>query len=91
MNDRHYAYIIYSIEFDKYYKGYSSNPLRRLEEHNSGRSHYTSQFCPWKLVYIEEFIEKSDALKREKGLKKYSKDQVLELIKLSKNVINQFL
>lgn len=32
---------------DKTYIGYTHNLMRRLDEHNSGQSHYTSRFMPW--------------------------------------------
>jgi putative endonuclease len=40
-----------------------------VEQHNSGKSNYTSKKIPWKLVYIEQFEEKSAAIKRERFLK----------------------
>jgi len=66
-----YVYIIYSPKYDKYYKGFTLNPQKRLEEHNDGLSRYTSNFRPWKLVFLEKFNDKTKALKRERGLKKY--------------------
>ena len=90
MENRYFVYIIYSGTHDKYYRGYSTNPIKRLMQHNNQESEYTSRFCPWELVYIEEVPTKSDAIKREKGLKKYAKNQIEDLIKLPKNIINQF-
>ncbi len=75
-----YVYIIYSLSFDKYYRGYSENPLRRLEQHNRGESNYTKSFGPWSLVFVQSFELKKDALKREKVLKKYSKSQIVRLM-----------
>jgi putative endonuclease len=83
----HFVYIIYSDKFDKYYKGYSQRPYHRLEEHNLGLSRYTKHFIPWKLVYLESFPTKRQALIREKGIKKYSKSQILDLIDYSSNEI----
>ncbi len=85
----YYVYIIYSIKYDKYYKGFSENPKKRLETHNDGKSRYTKLFIPWKLVYVEEFTDKRQALKREKGLKKYSKSQILELLSSQKNILEK--
>jgi len=34
-----------------YYKGFTSDVLRRLEEHNSSIGKYTSEKGPWTLVY----------------------------------------
>jgi putative endonuclease len=55
---------------NSFYTGYTNNLERRLEEHNDGKSRYTSKKIPWKIVYSEEFGEKSDAIKREFFLKK---------------------
>jgi len=66
----YFVYIIYSPKYDKYYKGFTENPHKRLWEHNQGLSRYTSHFTPWLLVFLEEFNEKKQALKRERGLKK---------------------
>ena len=86
----YYVYIIYSQDADKYYKGYTQDPNTRLVQHNNGESRYTSQFRPWILVYLEQFFSKREALIREKGLKKYSKEQVLRLITSPKNEISSF-
>ncbi|MBK7358773.1 MAG: GIY-YIG nuclease family protein [Saprospiraceae bacterium] len=61
-----FVYIIVSLQNGTSYKGFSLNPVLRLKQHNDGLSKYTSQFMPWKLVYIEQFSSKSDALIREK-------------------------
>ena len=84
---KYYVYIIYSEKFDKYYKGYSMNPQRRLEEHNTGLTRYSSAYKPWKLVYLEYFETKKEALQREKRIKKYSKEQIKRLIKTPKNML----
>ncbi len=79
------VYIIYSIGYDKYYRDYSKNPKNRLAEHNAGESRYTRQYIPWELVYVQSYRTKTEALKREKVLKKYSKAQVKDLIKSNLN------
>ncbi len=66
-----YVYIIYSPKHDKYYKGFTLNPHKCIGEHNDGLSRYTSNFRPWNLVFLEKFNDKKEALKRERGLKKY--------------------
>jgi putative endonuclease len=66
---------------NSFYTGYTNNLERRLEEHNEGKSRYTSKKIPWKIVYFEEFGEKSDAIKREFFLKKQkSREFYLRLI-----------
>jgi putative endonuclease len=60
----YYVYIIQSLKDGSYYKGYSENPISRLNQHNEGKSHYTSLKCPWKLIDLEQYLTKSEALKR---------------------------
>ena len=67
---KYFVYILKSEIDESYYIGYTSNLQNRLKEHNSGKTRYTSHKRPWKLVYREEFQDKSEALKREKFLKK---------------------
>jgi putative endonuclease len=83
----HYAYIIYSESFDVFYKGYSYRPFDRLEEHNDNKSSYTKGKGPWELVYLEEFKNKADALKREKQLKRANRNYIKWLIKQDRNLI----
>jgi len=83
-----YVYIIYSENFDKYYKGFTTNPQKRIAQHNAGESRYTSNFIPWKIVFLQVFSTKREALIREKKIKKYSKDQILQLIKSPKNNVS---
>ena len=42
---------------------------RRLAEHNSGKSTYTSKYIPWQVVHSENFENREEARKREKYLK----------------------
>ncbi len=66
----YYTYVLYSESFNKIYIGYSADPQKRLAIHNSGENTgWTRNFQPWKIIHIEEFIKKSEALKREKQLK----------------------
>lgn len=83
--EAYYVYIIYSQSGDCYYRGFSENPEKRLLQHNNKESRYTSKHCDWTLTYLERFETKREALIREKGLKKYSKMQIRELIKSQKN------
>ena len=76
--EKFYTYIIQSIEDESFYIGYSSNLEERLRQHNNGFSKYTSKKVPWNLVYYETFDNKSDAIKREKFLKKQKNNISLE-------------
>ena len=80
-----FVYIIYSSSHDVYYKGVSEEPLRRLEEHNSDRSRYTSGKGPWELVYTEQLTTKRDALIREKQIKKWNRETIERVINTHKS------
>ena len=85
-----YIYIIRSTLDETFYKGFTTDPERRLEEHNNGLSRYTSAKIPWELVYLEIHDDKTQALKREKVLKKYSHQQIIALITSGKNQLNNY-
>ncbi|MBJ7879504.1 GIY-YIG nuclease family protein [Gelidibacter salicanalis] len=63
------VYIIYSIKFDRYYVGMSSDFKERLKTHNSGQVKSTKAFRPWDLFHLEEFETRTEARTKEKYLK----------------------
>ena len=64
------VYILESCLDGTKYKGFTKNIQRRLEQHNKGESRYTRRKAPWKLIYIESCESKTEAIKREKQLKR---------------------
>ena len=64
------VYILQSEKDGSYYIGYSQDLIKRLEQHNSSKSGYTATKNPWKMVYVEEYETKTEAIKREKFLKR---------------------
>ncbi|MES2930507.1 MAG: GIY-YIG nuclease family protein [Patescibacteria group bacterium] len=65
----YYVYILKSKKNAKLYKGFTNDLKRRLLEHNSGKSDFTSRNGPWELIYYEAFQRKIDAQNEEKFLK----------------------
>jgi len=64
------------------YTGIATDPHRRLQEHRSGKgAKYTRGRGPLELVYTEEYETKSDALKRELGIKAMTREQKLQLLR----------
>jgi putative endonuclease len=64
------VYVLYSSAFDKIYVGYTSDIEQRLISHNElGKKGWTIKFRPWTLVYREDYVTKTEAMKREKELK----------------------
>ncbi len=62
-------HVIKSSSFDTKYIGSTNNLSKRIKEHNSGKCRYTKGRMPWKLIYREGFLTRSEAMKREKFLK----------------------
>ena len=87
----YYVYILYSKKVNSYYKGFTANLHRRVKQHNNGESKYTSKANDWHPVHIEQFTNKSDALRREKILKKYDHQQINRLKLSPKNQLDDYL
>ncbi|HTL39682.1 MAG TPA: GIY-YIG nuclease family protein, partial [Methylomirabilota bacterium] len=65
----YYVYVLYNRDEAskrKFYIGLTNDLDKRIFEHNSGRSEYTSKFGPWQLVYYEAYQSVKDAAVREK-------------------------
>jgi len=68
------------------YTGWTTDPKRRVKEHNSGRgSYYTRVRRPVKLVYTEEQPDRSTAQKREYAIKKLTRPKKIDLIESKPN------
>ncbi len=63
------------------YSGYCKDLLERAKKHNEGKgAKYTSGRRPVTIVYSEEYLTKSEAMKREAEVKKWSKKEKEMLI-----------
>ena len=68
--DEFVVYILFSEGYNKTYVGFTSNLIERFKSHNYlSEKGYTIKFRPWKVIYVEFFTTKSEALKREKLFK----------------------
>ena len=73
------TYILYSLSIDSYYIGHTQNLHDRLENyHNAGRSLFTKRGIPWKLVYSESFINRAQAMNREREIKSRKSRRYIE-------------
>lgn len=84
----HYVYIIESLQSGIFYKGSTSDYVRRLNEHNDGLNEYTKGKGPWKLVFVQQFETKTEALVKEKKLKRCNKEYLKWLINQPVNVLD---
>ena len=65
----YFVYVLQSEIDGRLYKGQTSNIDKRIIEHNTGKTKSTKGFMPWKLVYLEIFDSRSEAVLREKYFK----------------------
>ena len=86
-----YVYILESQKDQSFYKGFSEDPRKRLQQHNAGETRSTCNLLPWTLVYVEQMKSKTEALIREKSLKKATRERIIALLIHSKNIVDQFL
>ena len=72
----HYVYVLKSDILGELYVGQTNDLKRRFAEHNIGKNVSTKHKAPFKLVYYEAYQSKSDAVYREKQLKRHSQAYV---------------
>ena len=63
------VYILKNDLNSERYVGISSDPIRRLAEHNAGKNRYTKAFRPWTILYTELHPDYASARSREKYFK----------------------
>ncbi len=84
---RYYVYILKCAD-GTYYTGITTDPKRRLAEHNRGvAAKYTHPPSrrPVELVYREEAEDRAAASRREYAIKQLSRNQKEALIKSAQN------
>ena len=72
---------------------FSENRAYLVSGNNNGIENvnrYTFHLRPWKLVYVEAFESYELAIKRERNLKQASRQRILEIIKLPKNIVDTY-
>jgi len=75
----YYCYMVHCSN-GAFYTGWTTEPTRRVKEHNAGRgARYTKMHLPVALVYVEEVEDHSSALKRELEIKSLSHIRKAEL------------
>ncbi|BCX15014.1 MAG: hypothetical protein KatS3mg088_697 [Patescibacteria group bacterium] len=73
-----WVYILESLKNGRRYIGTSSNPKKRLEQHNLGKTRSTKPYIPYKIIHLEKFETKKQALIRERKLKSYKGGEALK-------------
>ena len=73
-----YVYILQSLKDFSFYVGQCDDLDYRMSKHFDGMSKYTATKRPLRLVYFEVFVTRSEALKREKEIKKMKSRKYIE-------------
>lgn len=74
-----YTYIVECSD-GSLYTGWTNNIEKRILAHNEGRgARYTRGRTPVKLVHLEEFETKEEAMSREFAIKQLTREQKLKL------------
>ena len=75
-----YCYILECAD-GTYYTGWTTDPERRVNQHNKGiGARYTKTRRPVRLVYLEEQQTRTDAMRRELAIKKLKREQKSKLV-----------
>ena len=76
----YFLYILESGLDGTYYVGSTRDVDARVARHNQGGSRYTKSKRPWKVIYYEKFENKSDALTRERQIKRRKSREYIETL-----------
>ncbi|ARJ51032.1 GIY-YIG nuclease family protein [Staphylococcus lutrae] len=77
---KYFTYIVQCSDAT-FYTGYTNDLEGRIMKHNEGKgAKYTKARRPVRLRYHEVFDTKSEALKRERAIKKLTRQQKIQLI-----------
>jgi putative endonuclease len=76
-----YVYILLCCD-GSFYTGYTRDLDARTKQHENGKgARYTRAHKPQKIAYVEMFDTRTQAMKREREIKKLSHQQKLDLAK----------
>ena len=82
MHNTYYVYIMSNTSNTTIYIGVTNDIERRVLEHKSGLiPGFTQKYCCHKLVYYESYSDISQAIEREKKIKKWRREKKDWLIK----------
>ena len=75
-----FVYILLCVD-GSFYTGYTKDLNERTKQHENGKgARYTKTHKPQKLAYVEQHDSRSNAMKRERAIKKLSHEQKQDLI-----------
>jgi putative endonuclease len=68
---QYFVYVLENQADQSWYVGFTTNPEERITQHNkhAGGQYTKNKIGRWVLIYCEIYLDKLDAVKREKFLK----------------------
>lgn len=76
-----FVYVLTNRYHTVYYTGMTNNLLRRIHEHKTKVNNgFSAKYNIDKLIYYEAYDNPTDAISREKQIKKYSRKKKIMLI-----------
>jgi len=85
-----FVYILSNNLDSDLYKGFTTNPVQRLIQHNNKESSFTSNKIPWNMFGLFEFETKKEALIFERKIKKWNRKSIDGLIAGNQNILVEF-
>ena len=74
----YFVYILFSDSLNRYYIGSTKDIAKRIEVHLWNHQGFTSKAKDWQLRYQEVFETKTEALAREKHIKRWKSRKMIE-------------
>jgi len=74
------VYVLRSTMNQKLYVGFTEDFKQRLKTHNEGSVISTKALRPWEPIFLEYYIDKGDALRREQYFKTTSGKRALKIM-----------
>jgi putative endonuclease len=80
----YFVYVLLCLD-GSFYTGYTKNLQERMQLHVTGRgARYTKSHPPKEVAHVETFTTRSEAMQRERTIKKLSHHQKEQLIAINK-------
>jgi putative endonuclease len=86
-----YTYLIYSKSHRIFYKGFTTDVIKRVEQHIHSKTKYTRIANDWKLVFVKSHPSKKEALEHERLLKRQNQRYLHWRIEQEDNIVLTFI
>ncbi len=84
-----YVYLLQSKKDFSTYIGFTSNLIKRIKEHNQGKTRSIKSKRPLTLIYYESYNNKMDARKRELELKNKGQQKEILFKRLENSLLSR--